>query len=103
MSLMGGASACSIFEMFSTSLEWVTMNKLGVTKVVHVIDDFLFMADSLEKCERDMKAFIDLCKQTGVPMARGKTVGPATALQFMGITLDAVSMENCLSGDKLTQ
>ena len=73
MLLMGGASACSIFEMFSTSLEWVTMNKLGVTKVVHVIDDFLFMADSLEKCERDMKAFIDLCKQTGVPMARGKT------------------------------
>ena len=44
---MGGASACSIFEMFSTSLEWVAMNKLGVTKVAHVTDDF-FMADSLE-------------------------------------------------------
>ena len=36
------ASACSIFEMFSTALEWVAMNKLGLTNVVHVIEDFVY-------------------------------------------------------------
>ena len=39
---MGCSSSCSIFEAFSSALEWVAMNKLGVTKVVHIIDDFLF-------------------------------------------------------------
>ena len=41
---MGCSSSCSIFEAFSTALEWVAMNKLGVTKVVHIIDDLLFLA-----------------------------------------------------------
>ena len=64
-----------------------------------VIDD-LFMTDSLEKYVRDMNAFIDLCKSIGVPWVPGKYVGPATCV---GITLDAVSMEARLPGDKLTQ
>ena len=79
------------------------MNKLGVTNVVHVIEYFLFMADSLVICERDMKVFIDLCKQTGVPLTPEKTVGRATALQLVRITLDAVSMMVRLPEDKLTQ
>ena len=32
------------FEEFSTALEWIVVHRLGVTKVVHVIDDFLFPA-----------------------------------------------------------
>ena len=47
---MGCSSSCSIFETFSTALEWIAMNKLGVTKVVHIIDDFLFLATSHAKC-----------------------------------------------------
>ena len=68
---MGCASARSIFEAFSTALEWVAMTKLGASKVVHVTDDFLFMTKSLEKCE------------------------------FLGVTLDVVSMEARLPKDTL--
>ena len=50
-----------------------------------------------------MQAFIKMCGDLGVPLATGKTVGPSTALQFLGITLDAVSMEARLPEDKLTQ
>ena len=100
---MGCSSSCSIFEAFSTALEWIAMNKLGVTKVVHIIDDFLFLATSHAKCLHDMKAFMTLCEQLGVPLAPDKTVGPTTALQFLGITLDTVSMEARLPEDKLAQ
>ena len=57
------------------------------------------MAYSLEICERDMKVFIDLCKQTGVPLTAGKIVGRAT----VSITSDAVSMEARLPEDKIAQ
>ena len=77
---MGCASACAIFEAFSSALEWVAVSKLGASKVVHVIDDFLFIAESIEKCEQDMRSFMDLCTKIGVLLAPGKTVGPITAL-----------------------
>ena len=61
------------------------------------------MADSLVICERYMTVFIDLCKQTGVPLTPETIVGRASALQLVSITLDAVSMVVRLPEDKLTQ
>ena len=98
---MGCSSSCAIFECFSSALEWVSKYKLGATEVVHVIDDFLFMAHSAGKCEHDLMAFIDLCHQIGVPLAPGKTVGPSSSITFLGIILDAVRMEARLPDDKL--
>ena len=54
-----------------------------------------------EKCESNLHAFIDMCKQLGVPLTPGKTVGLCATIQFLGITLDTVSMEARLPDDKL--
>ena len=43
---MGCSSSCSILEAFSSALEWVAKTKLGVSEMVHYIDDFLFLAES---------------------------------------------------------
>ncbi|RLJ22739.1 hypothetical protein DJ031_00310 [bacterium endosymbiont of Escarpia laminata] len=98
---MGCSSACAIFERFSTALEWAAKVKLQVTEVIHVIDDFLLLAPSFEKCNDDLRAFIAMCEQIGVPLAPGKTVGPSTALPFLGIILDTVQMHARLPDDKL--
>ena len=42
-----------------------------------------------------------MCNYLGVPLAPEKTVGPATVLQFAGITLDSVRQEARLPEDKL--
>ena len=70
------------FETFSTVIQWVAEHKLGLTKVTHVLDDFLLLPQSKEKCDRDLHAFVDMCKQLGIPLAPGKTVGPGTTIQF---------------------
>ena len=45
-------------------------HKLRLTKVIHVLDDFLVLAESKQKCERDLRAFMNMCKQLlGVPSA----------------------------------
>ena len=98
---MGCASSCAIFESFSTAVEWVAEHKLGLTKVIHVLDDFLVLAESKEKCERDLHAFMNMCQHLGVPLAPTKTVGPCTTIQFLGITIDTVAMETCVPDDKL--
>ena len=97
------ASSCSIFEAFSSALEWVAKTKLGVSEMIHYIDDFLFLAEFSAKCTADMNAFIPLCEQMGVPLAPEKTQGPTSILPFLGIILDTVKLEARLPDDKLAK
>ena len=98
---MGCSSSCAIFEAFSTALEWLALHRLGASGVLHILDDFLFIAESEEKCQADLNSFLNLCEYLGVPIAEEKTVGPHTVLQFAGITLDTVKQEARLPDDKL--
>ena len=96
---MGLSSSCAIFESFSTALEWLSINHLSACAVVHILEDFLFIAKSKEKCVGDLQNFITMCNHLGVPLAPKKTVGPATVLQFAGIT--SVRQEARLPEDKI--
>ena len=98
---MGLSSSCAICEAFSTALEWLSINHLGARAVLHILDDFLFIAQSKGQCEHDLDNFILMCNYLGVPLAPEKTVGPETVLQFSGITLDSVRQGARLPEDKL--
>ena len=98
---MGCASSCKIFELFSSALEWIVKNYLVDVKVVHVLDDFLFIAPTLQKCQSALDLFIRLCQDIGVPLAPEKTEGPSQVLIFLGIQLDSVNMLASLPPDKV--
>ena len=98
---MGLSSSCNIFEAFSTALEWLSVHRLGASSVLHILDDFLFIAKTKDRCEADLGNFVSLCHQLGVPLAPEKTAGPDTVLQFAGITLDSVKGEARLPDEKL--
>ena len=98
---MGLSSSCAIFESFSTALEWLSINLFGASAVLHILDDFLFIAATRDQCARDLQNFILMCDCLGVPLAPEKTVGPDTVLQFAGITLDSIRFEARLPEDKL--
>ena len=41
---MGLSSSCNIFEALSTALVWLSIHRLGASPVLHISDDFLFIA-----------------------------------------------------------
>ena len=96
---MGARSACQIFERFSSALAFAASKK-GLT-IAKYLDDFLIISESKEQGERDLKSFLDLCKEIGVPMAEDKTIGPFQVLEFLGLELDTVQEIICLPLDKL--
>lgn len=100
---MGCSSSCKLFESFSTALEWIAMKKLGARKVIHVIDDFLFMAATYQKCLQDKGGFEAMCAEIGVPLAPEKACGPATTLDFLGITIDTIKQETRMPLDKINK
>ena len=89
---MGLKSSCAIFETFSSSLEWLATQHLHASAVIHILDDFLFIARTKDKCSTDLHNFLAMCKFLEVPIAHEKTVGPNTTLQFAGIELDSVRL-----------
>ena len=100
---MGLKSSCALFEKFSSSLEWLATQHLHVSAVIHILDDFLFIAPTKDKCSTDLHNFLAMCRFLGVPIANEKTVGPNTTLQFAGIGLDSVRQEARLPLEKLTK
>ena len=99
---MGCSISCAFFEKFSTFLEWVVKSRSGVDFMVHYLDDFFFTghAETIE-CELLMQTFTSVCNTLGVPVAVEKTVGPATALTFLGLEIDSVKKQVRIPIDKL--
>ena len=101
--LMGLSSSCAIFEAVLTALEWISIHHLGAKSILHILDDFLFIAPTKDQCTANLWNFVSLCEYIGVPLAPEKTVGPDSVLQFAGIILDSAHMEARLPDNKLAK
>ena len=69
-------TSCKIFEELSTAIEWITVNKLGIQAMVHVLDDFLLIEQSKSLAVAKFAQCIDLCQQIGIPLSAEKIVFP---------------------------
>jgi len=85
---MGLSSSCQVFEHFSTALQWIAMNHLHISHMLHILDDFLIISPTERAVGAQLQDFITLCNELGVPLAPEKTEGPTTIITFAGIELD---------------
>jgi hypothetical protein len=82
---MGCSISCSVFETFSTALQWIACTKFGVKNMLHILDDFLFLGPpSSLICKKSLEQFISMCDVLGVPIKSEKTEGPSTTIVFLG-------------------
>lgn len=98
---MGASSSCAIFEAFSSSLHWISITKLNIPTLVHILDDFLFIGHTFNECQGYLKKFLTICNVTGVPIKDEKTENARQVITFMGLELDSITMEARLPQDKL--
>jgi hypothetical protein len=69
---MGCSSSCLTFETFSSALEWIAHCKLGIGHIIHLLDDFLFIASSEHICQQQLDICLDTCSYLGVLIAPEK-------------------------------
>ena len=98
----GLRSSCRLWDLYASALHFL-FEWLGVSVVIHYIDDFLFVV----QCERSARALLvralSLCVELGIPMAPDKTEGPTTCLTFLGIEVDTQAMRARLPQAKLLE
>ena len=72
-----------------------------MSALVHILDDFLIISKSKEEAITNLSAFINLCKDIGVPLSAAKTEFPSQIMDVVAIRLDIQKQETRLPIDKL--
>ena len=85
----GASISCALFQKFSDALCYITeikTNSIGL--ITNYLDDFLFIALLLMRCNYLIQSFLDICGRIGVPIALEKTEWGSEMTIFLGILLD---------------
>lgn len=98
---MGCAISCSLFEKFSSFLEFHVKGAAGSSLVTHYLDDFLFVGPSASDCNKLLRVFTRACGSLGVPLAQEKTEGPVQSITYLGLEIDALHAQVKVPADKV--
>ena len=96
----GLRSAPKIFTAVADALQWI-LNSLGVNHLLHYLDDFILVANSVDRALSNRHILIRTFERLGVPLEPSKLEGPSTCLSFLGIEVDTENLQLRLPTDKL--
>ena len=85
----GLRSAPMIFSALADGLEFM-VRQTGVDRVGHHLDDFVLVGPPGSRdCSRFLQVALGVCRDSGLPVAEEKAVGPTTLIPLLGIELDS--------------
>ena len=83
----GASISCSHFQRVSNALKHIVQVKTG-HPLTNYLDDFLFFALTVARCNYLLNRFLEICQQLGFPIAEDKTEWATQVIIFLGILLD---------------
>ncbi|XP_027136074.1 uncharacterized protein LOC113746034 [Larimichthys crocea] len=97
----GCKSSPKIFDSLSEALCWILINNHKLPYVIHLLDDFLTVTPPSLPPSHGLTTMVSVFTDLGVPLSAEKTEGPSTSLEFLGITLDSISLQASLPIEKI--
>ena len=87
--LFGASISCALFQRFSDALCFLIEVRAQVrNRITNYLDDYLFLARSLMRCNAMIQNFLSLYEEVRVPIAMEKTEWATEIIVFLGILLD---------------
>ena len=84
----GASSSCQLFEKVACLLEWIVKHHTGCSYISHFLDDFPLLHVSRWRLRKLMDSFIHIVETIGFPIAHKKTLGPASLIDYLGLSLN---------------
>ncbi|VDH89876.1 Hypothetical predicted protein [Mytilus galloprovincialis] len=98
----GCRSSPKIFDTISQAICHIAEKNYKIKNILHLLDDFLTIDHPSEDGERSMAIMMmTIFKRLNIPIAKHKTEGPVTCLEYLGIILDSNKMEARLPNIKV--
>ncbi|XP_060063754.1 uncharacterized protein LOC132544203 [Ylistrum balloti] len=101
--VFGSRSSPKIFDTLSTAICWILKNRYQIHHVLHLLDDFLTVDAPNDNAEDTMVKLLEVFDTLNIPIAKHKTMGPATDLEYLGIILDTANMQARLPEQKINR
>ena len=77
--VFGSRSSCKIFDTLSQAIVWIATHRYGIDHMLHLLDDFLVVDSPCSTPERSMAILTLIFNIFDIPLAKHKTVGPASS------------------------
>ena len=99
--LFGTSASCLHFEKVAQLINWVIRNEIPWVLLCSYLDDFWLTQKRLPDLIKLANHFYRIVeKELGFSVSHNKTLGPATKLNFVGLTADLVDLSITLPEDK---
>ena len=79
--------SCLHFQRISNGLRHIVQVKTK-SDITNYLDDFLFLALTILRCNYLLSQFLAICEEIGFPIALDKTQWASKVIVFLGILLD---------------
>ena len=99
---LGSAQPPKIFSAVADVIQWM-LSQRGITNLLHYLDDFIFVAASVDQAVLQKSILIDSFQRLGVSLEPSKLEGPSTCLTFLGIQIDTEALLLRLPAEKLSK
>ena len=96
----GSTVSCAQFQKFSDALAHILKVKTSFENV-NYLDDFFFTAWLAQKCNQQLKKFIEICHRINFPISDEKTVWATTLITFLGLMLDTLEQKILIPLEKV--
>ena len=89
----GASISCALFQEFSDAIcHLIEFRVWEHRRTTNYLDDFLFLARTMARCNMIIQWFLEMCQEIGVPVAMEKTEWATEIIIFLGILLDGRNM-----------
>ena len=99
----GARSSPRIFTNLSEMIHWIATNNYGIKQLLFLLDDFLAIDNPNDDASKTLQSLLTVFAKLGIPLNLKKTAGPATCLEYLGVTLDTVKLTASLPQEKVTR
>ena len=97
----GAKKSPQIFNSITQAVREM-MKRRGYNTIICYLDDFLIVAQTFSECMQALNELLRLLRRLGFQINYNKLEGPTRTINFLGITLDSVTMTLSIPDDKLT-
>ena len=100
---LGLRSSAKIFDQIASALNMICINRGSTIRTIHYLDDILTIGASKQECEQSLRTIVDTAHKCGFKIKQSKTVGPARAIEFLGLVIDTNKKTVHISNERIAE
>ena len=99
----GMKSSPKQFNILATAMEYIIAKRGEFSTILHYMDDYVAVCPTFESAQQILYIMVSTFESAGFQVQPEKTLGPARALEYLGIMVDTVKQQLSISQERMDE